>query len=230
MKNKIILLVGASLIFSCQEKEKVKEIGYEMDTIEKIETSYDNVSKDSLLFEDDILTSKTDFIIQGDGVVNINISQELTIYNNDDSLFGKIMFSEESESYVLEMPKVINARYFVPMLDQFYFDAKNPNTDDSYLYIYINSEVKKVKKTTVDFNFVTWENYLKSNFITLRKMQNNDQLDKYIYQVLNVEKDSISIKSIAKEECDAVELYKDVSKKIRWKDNDLLLINFYECN
>lgn len=230
MINKIILLISASLIISCQEKEKVKEIEFVNDTVARQEISYDNISKDSLVYEDDILTSNTDFVIHGDGVINLNISKEVIIYNNDNSLFGKIAFSEESESYVMDMPKVVNARYFVPLLDQFYFDAKNPVEDDTYLHIYINSEVKKVKKNTVDFNFVTWENYLKANFVTLRKMNNKDQLDKNTYKVLSIENDSISIKSVAKSECDAVEVYKDVTKKIRWKNNNLLLINFYECN
>lgn len=230
MINKIILLISASLIISCQEKEKVKEIEFDNDTVARQEISYDNISKDSLVYEDDILTSNTDFVIHGDGVINLNISKEVIIYNNDNSLFGKIAFSEESESYVMDMPKVVNARYFVPLLDQFYFDAKNPVEDDTYLHIYINSEVKKVKKNTVDFNFVTWENYLKANFVTLRKMNNKDQLDKNTYKVLSIENDSISIKSVTKSECDAVEVYKDVSKKIRWKNNNLLLINFYECN
>ena len=230
MINKIILIISASLIISCQEKEKFKEIDFDNDTVARQEISYDNKTKDSLVYEDDILTSNTDFVIHGDGVINLNISKEVIIYNDDDSVFGKITFSEESESYVLDMPKVINARYFVPLLDQFYFDAKEPAADDPYLYIYINSDVKKVKINTVKYNFITWENYVKANFVTLRKMNNKEQLDKNTYHVLSMENDSINIKSITKSECDAIEEYKDVSKKIRWKNNDLLLINFYECN
>ena len=232
MKNRILIFAFVSLFSSCKEKnEELKNVSNKnkANDEEVVLENYKNINKDTLVYQDENLISKSDFITHGDGVVNLNISNELFIYNKDNSIFGKIIFSEESESYILEMPKEINARYFVPVLDQFYFDAENPNKDETYLNIFINSKIKKVKKDNVNFNFVTWQNYLKENFIKIRKLDSKD-LDKNTYEVLNIEEDSILIKSVSKKACDAIETYTNVSKKIKWRDNNLLLIDFFECN
>ncbi len=223
-----------SIFISCKEADKkdsnkteVLEIKEENLNPQEI---LKNKSQDTLIYQDDKLISKSEFTMYGDGVVNLNINNEVIIYNQDESVFGKIFFSEESESFVIDMPKEIKARYFVPILEQFSFDAIRPKENDSYLNIFINSEIKKIKKEKINFNFFEWDNYLKESFINIRRVNNKDQVDNNTYKVLNIEKDSILIKSISKTECDLIEESKNISKKVKWKEDNLLLISFFECN
>jgi hypothetical protein len=177
------------------------------------------------------LIVKSEFIIRGEGVVNLSILDKLIIYNEDDSIFGEIIPLGESE-YKINMPSKIIARYFVPMLDQFIFDANESKKDDMFIEIYINNEIRKIKKESVEYQFQKWEDYVKNSFINLRNCSNSidNKKDNNTYQVISVNKDFLKLKSISKSSCDAIENYTNVTKSVKWRDKDTLLISFYECN
>lgn len=235
MKNRILFISVLSILISCKESENSSSNELETKVFEvkdeNIEPNYSEINNpDTLIYQDEKLISKSEFRMYGNGVANLFISDEVIIYNQDESVFGKIFFSEESESYVIDLPKLIKARYFVPILDQFYFDAVRPDINDSFLKIYVNSEIKKIKKANLNFKFIEWDNYIKHNFIKLRKINSKQKYDSNTYKVIKLENDSALIKSITKSDCDLIETSKDISKKIKWKEANLLLISFFECN
>ncbi|NHN28146.1 hypothetical protein FIA58_020910 [Flavobacterium jejuense] len=237
MKNKILFIAILSMFISCKENKKsdinntkAVELNDGNSTLELDSFKVNN--PDTLIFQDDKLISKSEFTMYGDGVANLIINEEVIIYNQDESVFGRIFFSEESESFIMDnFPKEIKARYFVPILEQFYFDAIRPDKNDSFLKIFINSEIKKVKKEKVNFKFIDWDKYIKENFINIRKINSKSELDKNTYKVIKIEKDSALIESISLSDCDLIENSdNNVSKKIKWKDDNLLLISLFECN
>lgn len=188
-------------------------------------------SLDTLTFQNDSLTVKSEFIIRGDGVLTLDISDKLIMYNQDDSIFGEISLIGES-TYDINLPKIIIARQFVPMFDQFVFDANKPKKENEYLEIFVNKELKKIKKNIVSYQYETWSDYVKKSFINIRNCKNLDEnlIDKNTYEIIKISKDSMDIKSISKNSCDAIASFIDTKKTIRWKKNKELLIYFYECN
>lgn len=237
MKRYYIIAVTLLFLSSCKDKTEETKEEMKITTNEKVDLNNEmsnlNLCKntDTLIYKNDSLIVKSEFTMRGSGVVSLNISDKLIIYNEDESIFGEITAMGESE-YDIKLPSTIIARYFVPMFDQFYFDANEPNNNNDFIEVYINKEVKKIKKNLVDYQFETWNDYVKKSFINLRNCSNSvdAKSDINTYEIISINKDSVKIKSISKSSCDAIENFTNTTKSIRWREDNVLLISFYECN
>lgn len=173
----------------------------------------------------------TENMLRGKGVIQLNINNKMTIFNSDKTIFGTIDFKEDS--YEMDLPSKIIAREVIPdsEFQIFSFDAELPDLDKENLIIYINGEKKLVAKKELKYNFLNWEDYIKSAFIQLTSdVENvNEDEQKYWFKTNKIKGDSIQIKSVAKASCDYVENYKDVTKWIKWKKNNCKLIKLNFC-
>ena len=229
-----ITLLGL-LLSNCKQENKkivndeIKE--YKVSEHKQIAVANYCKSLDTLTFQNDTLTVRSEFVMRGDGVITLDISDKLIIYNQDDSVFGEIAMIGESV-YDINLPKTIIARQFIPMFDQFVFDANKPKENNDYLEIFINKELKKIKKNIVSYQYETWNNYVKKSFINIRNCNGSREsnIDKNTYEVMSMNKDYMNVKSVAKNSCDQIENYTNAKKYIKWKDKNTLLVSFYECN
>jgi hypothetical protein len=241
MKNKLTtILIAFLFLISCKDmkNEEIHKNDNITDSIVQKEvqkSKNENVEcldKDSLQYQDSKITVYNEFKMRGSGIISLTINDKVTILNEDNTIFGDIASMEESD-YSINLPKKIVARSFVPVFDSFYFDAEKPNDKEDFLKVYINKEIKKIKKNQVEYSFENWADYVKKSFIKLRdcNASNSKQKDNNTYEVIQMIGDSIKVKSISKKSCDVIEYYKDVTKKIKWKSNqNVLLINFFSCD
>lgn len=194
---------------------------------------------ESLLFEGETFASYTEDKIRGEGIVSftMDINDRLTILNEDDSSFGEIVLNEDMTYFTLTMPKKIVARKVITNYDfaSFDFDCENVNADKDYLIIYINKQKKKIKKTDLKYTFSTWENYIKKQFIQLKECNlivdgnvNPNSKDQ-AFTVTEIKGDVIKIKSV--KDCNGEDTrFYDIQGQVKWKSDDVLLINFALCN
>lgn len=194
---------------------------------------------ESLVFEGEAFASYTEDKIRGYGIVSftMDINDRLTILNEDDSSFGEIVLNEDMTYFTLTMPKKIVARKVIPNYDfaSFDFDCENVNTDKDYLIIYINKQKKKIKKTDLKYTFLTWENYIKKQFIELKECNLivdgnvNPKSKDLAFAVTEIKGDIIKIKSV--KDCNGEDQrFYDIKGQVKWKSDDILLINFALCN
>jgi hypothetical protein len=122
---------------------------------------------EELIYEDAGFATFSDSKRRGAGVISfsLDINDRLTIYNQDGSLFGQIVLNEDMTYYTLDMPRKTVARKIVPTFDfaAFNFDAEPVASNDDYLKIYANGELRKVNKAGVKYTFKSWDEYLKEN-------------------------------------------------------------------
>lgn len=196
---------------------------------------------ESLLFEGETFSSYTEDKIRGNGIVSftMGINDRLTILNKDDSSFGEIVLNEDMTYFTLTMPKKIVARKVIANYDfaSFDFDCENVNADKDYLMIYINKQKKKVKKTDLKYTFTTWENYIKKRFVQLKACNLildgngnvNPKSKDLAFEVTEIKGDVIKIKSV--EDCNVEDnVFRDIKGEVKWKSDDILLIDFAVCN
>jgi len=196
---------------------------------------------ESLLFEGETFSSYTEDKIRGNGIVSftMDINDRLTILNEDDSSFGEIVLNEDMTYFTLTMPKKIVARKVIANYDfaSFDFDCENVNTDKDYLIIYINKQKKKIKKTDLKYTFLTWENYIKKQFVQLKACNLilysngnvNPKSKDLAFAVTEIKGDAIKIKSA--KDCNGEDKpFYDIKGQVKWKSDDILLINFAVCN
>lgn len=194
---------------------------------------------ESLLFEGETFTSYTEDKIRGNGIVSftMDINDRLTILNEDDSSFGEIVLNEDMTYFTLTMPKKIVARKVIPNYDfaSFDFDCENVNADKDYLMIYINKQKKKIKKTDLKYTFSTLENYIKKQFVQLKECNLilhgnvNPKSKDQAFAVTEIKGDVIKIKSV--KDCNGEDTrFYDIQGQVKWKSDDVLLINFALCN
>jgi hypothetical protein len=240
MKNKFLtILVVLVIVISCKKAEKVDEVIVpENNVSSKEQIKVDEVSvniicedKDTLEYQNDKISVYNEYKMRGDGVAILNVNDKIEILNQDNTIFGEITVSEE-EGYQINLQNKIVARSFVPEFDKFYFDAEEPNKSDEFVILYINKEQKKIKNIQDNYKFQKWEDFVKGDFIKLRGCNNISKSKKDIntYSVLEIYGDSMKVKSASKNDCDAIEDYTNLTKKIKWKKNDFLLIDLYSCN
>ena len=144
----------------------------------------------------------TENTMRGKGVIQFSISNKILILNPDKTTFGIISFKDDS--YEINLPSKIIAREIIPDTEFqiFSFDAEqtDTDTDKDYLIIYINKEKKLVAKEGLKYNFLKWDDYIKSAFIQLTS--NVDKVSKveqgYWYKTIKIKGDSMQIKSIPK--------------------------------
>ena len=196
---------------------------------------------ESLVWEGDTFASYTEDRMRGNGIVSfkLNINERLTILNEDNSSFGEIVLNEDLTYFTVTMPKKVVARKMIPNYDfaSFDFDCENVNSDKEYLFIYVNKEKRKVRKTDLKFTFSTWENYIKNqtvqlkecNLITDSQGQTNKKSKNLAFTVTDVKGDEIKIKS-TKDCLGEDNPFYDIKGKVKWKSGNLLLISFAVCN
>lgn len=83
----------------------------------------------------------------------------------------------------------------------------------------------------VEYKFLSWDDYIKSAYIQLSdniENTNKEELS-YWYKVLEIKNDSMQIKSVPKTDCDYIESYNDVTKRIKWKNKNCKLIKLNFC-
>ena len=212
-------------VFSCNDTEQKANVDNKNTFVMKLSDSITENNKVSII---------TDSIIRGEGVVYLLEGfKEIEILNTDKTLFGKICSYEEVNrfdnqkytTYKLQFPTDIIVREIIPDVEiqVFSFDAQNPKTNKDYLLIYVNGEQKLISKQ-VEYSFVTWEEYIKSAFIRLKEQ------DEFYYNVLEIKNDSMLIKSV-NVDCGQGddENFKEITKWVKWKENNRKLVNFSFC-
>ncbi|MCZ4222911.1 hypothetical protein [Pedobacter rhodius] len=174
--NSILLLMG--MLAACKGNSKKnsnlpdtltslpnKTIVLKLDTStgKKISTK----TADELVYQDDTFATYSDSQKRGTGVISfdLDINDRLEIYNDDGSFFGRIVLNEDQTYYTLDMPQKTVARKVVPQFDAaaFVFDADEVNSDDDYLKIYVNGQLRKVKKAGIKYSYMKWDDYLRDN-------------------------------------------------------------------
>lgn len=244
MKKIFSILLVCTLIISCEKNNQTKSITkvetYKEQNVKKTKSEkyVDSCPVDSLQMETSEYEGTTFYsenTMRGSGVIHLSIDKKIEILNLDKTVFGSINPNSENEfaAYEIKFPKHVIARQIVPYseLQIFEFDSEFPNKDNSYLIIYMNKEKKLISKKDLNYNFLTWNEYIKSAFLQLTTAAQNISKDeqKYLYKVIKIKNDSMLIKSISKSECDYVEDYKDISKWIRWKNDNCKLIKLSFC-
>lgn len=245
MKNNILLYITiVFLLISCkdnsQNNSKTADSEWNETAVQASEEMPSGNIKDckegeALVFNAETFSSYTEDAIRGQGVVSftMDINDRLTILNEDDTNFGEIVLNEDMTYFTLTMPKKVVARKVIPNYDfaAFDFDAETINTDKEYLFIYVNKEKKKVKKTDLKFTFSTWENYIKKQSIKLKACNLlKDAKGKDLYfDVLEIKGDEIKIKST--KDCGGEDApFEDIEGNVKWKSGNVLLIDFAVCN
>jgi len=244
MKKYVLIYITTSfLIVACKDASQNKETASELN-----KTAVDSSSKEvkpqnitdckeseSLVFEGETFTSYTEDRMRGQGIVSftMNINDRLTILNEDDTNFGEIVLNEDMTYFTLTMPKKVVARKVIPNYDfaTFDFDAEEVNANNEYLFIYLNKEKKKVKKTDLKFTFLTWENYIKKHSLKLKtcNLLMNAKGQDLTFDVTEVNGDEIKIKS--SKNCSGEDApYESIKGNIKWKSGNLLLIDLAVCN
>jgi len=124
--------------------------------------------------------------------------------------------------YLLNMPKRLLARKVVPEFDfaSFSFDADDVHRDPEYLFIYANKERLKVKKTDISYVYQTWDDYLKSEPVSLKPcnlLENTSaQSRDLLFDVLEVKGDEIKIRS--SKTCEGEDAsYSDLEGWVKWR-------------
>lgn len=173
----------------------------------------------------------TENTMRGKGVIQFSNINKILILNSDKTTFGIISFKDDS--YEITLPSKIIAREIIPDIEFqiFSFDAEQTDTDKDYLIIYINKEKKLVAKKGLKYNFLKWDDYIKSAFVQLTSNVGKVSKDEqgYWFKTIKIKGDSMQIKSIPKTNCDYVENYKNVTMWIKWKENNCKLIKFNFC-
>lgn len=243
MRNTLLLL---TIIFfclaSCMNNKSEKLISYKK--TESIDSPLIDKSANEYPFKSYNLYNDfkfyEDIYIRGVGIIYFEIidgeNNELKILNKDKTVFGTIVKKDGTDDFDINLPKEITARYIVINFEgftSFTFDAEEIDLNSKYLTIYINGEPKLIEKSTINYTFQSWEEYINDVFIELTaKVQNSTEIERYnLYKVLEVKKDSLFVKSIPESTtCYLVDSYEDVTKWVRWKDdNNCKFINFIPC-
>ncbi|WP_123867770.1 hypothetical protein [Flavobacterium columnare] len=230
--KKIISVIILTMIFSCKENnQEVSAVKFKTDSLKSINTEVkDNqknpVIKDKLLYSNNNIEVYQENTTRGDGVIELSFESELKIYNLDKTLFGTIL-NQDDLGYDFKLPRKIVARYIVPDFEQFEFDAENPDKTGDFITIFINKEPKSIKKVDVDYGFISWNEYImKSNFKCFDDNAN-------IFKVLKIiDANTILAKTINIEDCGGEKISsKDkIEKEIKWRNNNIMNVEFYNCD
>lgn len=196
---------------------------------------------ESVVWEGENFVSYTEDRMRGKGVISftMDINDRLDILNGDDSNFGEIVLNEDLTFFTLTMPKKVVARKVITTYDfaAFDFDCENVDTDRDYLFIYVNKEKRKVKKTGLKYVFSTWEEYIKKQSIRLKDCNliadqqgySNPKSKNQVFKVTEIKEDEIKI-TAAKDCLEDDKPFHAVNGIVKWKSGNVLLIDFAVCN
>ena len=187
------------------------------------------------IYNDEQLSFYTEDIMRGSGVLEINLnSNEFEILNLDSTTYEKFTFFDDF--YIVEN-KIENivARKVIFNVDFFclIFDCELFKDDDEFVFIYINSLIKKIKKLDYVLFYSNWEDYVKNEYIKLNKNNllkvetsdgNKSVSDSinHIYIVKKMVNDKLELKSTSTGCCKCTE---DIEGTVIWRDGNKLLIN-----
>lgn len=189
----------------------------------------------SLIFQDKKISSYTDKNIRGNGIVNIQLlNNKFTILNFDDSVFEEILFINDGYKIKNNLDIII-ARKVILNSDFFSleFDCKEISTIDNFVYIYLNDELKKIKKSDYDINYCTWDDYVKNSYVKILKNNLliiktdygekalNDSVN-HVYQVEELSGDNLFLKTTSTGCCKCTE---NIEGTVQWKRNNQLLVD-----
>jgi hypothetical protein len=192
-----------------------------------------------LLYSDTSVTSYTENIMRGDGVVSLDLEPGSTVklYTIDDMFFGEIKYTQDL-NFILKLPEEIIARKVIPNNDfiSFEFDALHPEIEKEYIFIYLNKTRLKVKKSDISYSFSTWEEYIKYQVIMLKPNnllhveENNVNVIEphsveHVYQVTDVN-DNIMHLASTNSGCCTHPAHESFKGWVRWKQDNILLVNF----
>lgn len=233
LQIKALIIIILSVISSCknegnrkQDFEKNGKDSIPLSKNEIIESNDILSHSDTLLYSNENLEVYQEFITRGEGVVNLSFENELVIYNLDGTVYGNVIKKEESV-YEFKLPKKIIARYIVPDFDKFSFDAENPQKNNKLIKIYINREIKTIKKSDIEFQFTTWNDYMKNSIFKIFKDHKN------IYEVIKIiDENNVLAKTTNIEDCGGEKINSEdnFEKKIEWRTNDIMNVEFYDCD
>jgi hypothetical protein len=173
--NLLLLLMG--FLAACQSDSKksqhssdaLSDTAANKKIVAKRDTNKASQTKASpgeeLIYQDESIATYSDSIRRGAGVISFDlaVNDRLMIYNENGYLFGEIVLNEDLTYFTINMPRKTIARKVVPAFDfaAFDFDAEPVNSNDDYLRIYVNRELRKVKKAGIKYTFRNWEEYAK---------------------------------------------------------------------
>lgn len=233
LRIKTLSIIILSAISSCKNEDEKKQ-NFEKTLKDSISSSEykrnDSVDilshKDTLLYSNENLEVYQEYITRGDGIVNLSFENELVFYNLDGTVYGNIVKKEESV-YEFNLPKKMIARYIVPDFDKFSFDAENPQKNNELISIYINKEIKTIKKSGIEFQFTTWNDYMKNSIF--KTFSDN----KNIFKVIKIiDENNVLAKTTNIEDCggEKINSQDNFEKNIEWRTNDIMNVEFYECD
>jgi hypothetical protein len=196
----------------------------------------DCTAAETLIYSGHGLSSYTEDIMRGTGVVSITLepNNRLDIYDLDDVTYGFLVYNQNGTFYTLNMPTKVVARAVVPEPDfaQFDFDAEPENSDKDYLIIYVNKEKRMVKKADVKYTFYSWPEYVKTQEIRPKdcNLLPAAGADKnMLYQVVDLKGDKLKIRSF--KGCSGEEEgFRQVEGWLKWKNGDVLTVELTSCN
>jgi hypothetical protein len=245
MRKTILFIVSLALLNACTGTGK-KTAGKADSTVTKdslrsLKTTTVPVNNqkcepgEKLIFEQD-LKSYTEDKMRGSGVVSfeMDVNDRLDIFYPDGSTFGFMVCNEGGDFYTIDMPQKLVARRVMPSPDftEIDFDAEAVETDKDYLIIYANKERLKVKKADVKFTFSKWEDYLRSQAITLKDcnlIEGAAQHPDMFFDVIEVDGDRIKVKSM--QNCGGPgDEVKPLEGWLKWKKDGNLLVDFSYCD
>lgn len=192
-----------------------------------------------LLYSDTSVSSYTENIMRGDGVVSIDIEpgNNVKLYTEDDMFFGEIKYTQDL-NFILKLPEEIIARKVIPNSDfmALEFDARRPESDKEYLFIYLNKIRLKIKKADAGYDFSFWEDYIKYQIIQLKSNNllhiEKDNLNviephsgEHVYKVTEINENIMHLESTNSGCCTHPE-HESFEGWVRWKQDNVLLVNF----
>jgi hypothetical protein len=247
MKNKVIFLLAVAIwLTSCEESKKqppssaisLGNAAIPLSAQKQPKTTKQECSAgEELIYDNNNFSTYTEDKIRGKGVVSfqLDVNDRLNIYNEDDSDFGYIVLNENLIFFTLQMPKKLVARKVIPEFDfaAFDFDAEEEHTNKEYLFIYANGGKKKVKKAEIKYSYKGWNEYIKDQTITPKpcnKLENAPEGgQQLIFTVTTIDGDRIHIKSSP--DCAGEDTaFQRAEGWIKWRKNDLLLVDLRNCN
>lgn len=187
-----------------------------------------------LLYEDKTITSYTENIMRGDGVVSLNLEpgHGVKLYTEDDLFFGEIKYTQDL-NFIVKLPAEIIARKVIPNSDfmALEFDARNPENNKEYIFIYLNKSRLKIKKADIGYSFSLWEDYIKYQIIQLKPNnllhveKNNTNViephsSEHIYKVTGINENVMNLKS-TNSGCCSHPKHELFEGWVRWKQDDI---------
>lgn len=188
-----------------------------------------------LIYQDNKISCYTDREIRGNGIVNIQLlNNKFTVLNLNGTTFEEFYFNNDSYKMKNNLEKII-ARKVILNQDFFSleFDCNEIIEDEEFIYIYLNSELKKIKKSNYLTNYSTWDDYVKNSYVKILKdnllIVKTDYGEKalidsvnHIYEVETLLEDSLFLKTTSTGCCKRTE---NIEGVVKWKKNNELLVD-----